>query len=245
MARDLRARRSTTGWCATRRCTPRRASSPRATSAAGRTRCSTVRSCGSSTGRTPPSRACYAAQSLLRRAAARRVEAFAPVPFVWSDQYGVKIQCAGRFGPSDDLEITHGELDDRQFVALFGRHDRLVGALAFSRPRQLMQYRRMIAERATLRRRARSRPRRGLSAGVRDVGGPRARTGLASAAPHAPAGARDLRGRRVLPRARHAAPGRAALRRGQPQRGERRGRDRGRRVLGRRDPAAPARRPAR
>lgn len=91
----------------------------------------------------------FAARSLLRRAAGESVEPFAPVPFVWSDQYGVKIQCAGRFGPSDDLEITHGELDDRQFVALFGRNDRLVGALAFSRPRHLMQYRRMIAERAS------------------------------------------------------------------------------------------------
>ena len=91
----------------------------------------------------------FAARSLLRRAAGDEVEGFAPVPFVWSDQYGVKIQCAGRFGPSDDLEITHGDTDDRQFVALFGRQDRLVGALAFSRPRQLMQYRRMIAERAS------------------------------------------------------------------------------------------------
>ena len=53
----------------------------------------------------------YAAQSLLRRDASEAVEPFAPVPFVWSDQYGVKIQCAGRFGPSDDLEIVHGELD--------------------------------------------------------------------------------------------------------------------------------------
>jgi NADPH-dependent 2,4-dienoyl-CoA reductase/sulfur reductase-like enzyme len=91
----------------------------------------------------------YAAQSMLRAEAGEAVEPFAPVPFVWSDQYGVKIQCAGRFGPSDDLEIAHGDLTDRQFVALFGRHDRLVGALAFSRPRQLMQYRRMIADRAS------------------------------------------------------------------------------------------------
>jgi NADPH-dependent 2,4-dienoyl-CoA reductase/sulfur reductase-like enzyme len=91
----------------------------------------------------------FAARSLLRRAAGEAAEGFAPVPFVWSDQYGVKIQCAGRFGPSDDLEITHGAIDDRQFVALFGRGGRLVGALAFSRPRQLMQYRRMIAERSS------------------------------------------------------------------------------------------------
>ncbi len=91
----------------------------------------------------------FAAQSLLRRAAGGTVEGFAPVPFVWSDQYGVKIQCAGRFGPADDLEIAHGEIDSRQFVALFGRQGRLVGVLAFSRPRHLMQYRRMIAERTS------------------------------------------------------------------------------------------------
>jgi len=91
----------------------------------------------------------YAAHRLLAHAAGETVEPFAPVPFVWSDQYDVKIQCAGRFGPEDDLEIVHGELSDRQFVALFGRNDRLVGALAFSRPRQLMRYRRMVGERAS------------------------------------------------------------------------------------------------
>lgn len=88
----------------------------------------------------------FAATSLLAHAAGESVAPFAPVPFVWSDQYEVKIQCAGRFGADDDLEIVHGDISDRQFVALFGRDDRLVGALAFSRPRQLMAYRRMIGE---------------------------------------------------------------------------------------------------
>jgi NADPH-dependent 2,4-dienoyl-CoA reductase/sulfur reductase-like enzyme len=91
----------------------------------------------------------HAAESLLRAGAGAPREPFAPVPFVWSDQYDVKIQCVGRFGPEDDLEVVHGELRDRQFVALFGRGDRLVGALAFSRPRQLMQYRRMIVDGAS------------------------------------------------------------------------------------------------
>jgi 3-phenylpropionate/trans-cinnamate dioxygenase ferredoxin reductase component len=74
-------------------------------------------------------------------------QAFAPVPFVWSDQYDVKIQSAGRFTGDDELAVVHGTFEERRFVALFGRHGRLTGALAFSRPRQLMQYRRMIAER--------------------------------------------------------------------------------------------------
>jgi NADPH-dependent 2,4-dienoyl-CoA reductase/sulfur reductase-like enzyme len=91
----------------------------------------------------------FAAQSLLRADAGGPPEVFAPVPFVWSDQYGVKIQCVGRFGPDDELEVGHGDLAARQFVALFGRNDRLVGALAFNRPRQLMQYRRMIVDGAS------------------------------------------------------------------------------------------------
>lgn len=91
----------------------------------------------------------FAATSLLAHSAGESVAPFAPVPFVWSDQYDVKIQCVGRFGPDDDLEIVHGDLSDERFVALFGRDDRLVGALAFSRPRQLMGYRRMVADGAS------------------------------------------------------------------------------------------------
>src|SRR5262249_52771754 len=90
-------------------------------------------------------------------AAARRLlygdgpapEAFAPVPFVWSDQYDRKIQSAGAFRGDDEMVVVHGSLEERRFVAVFGRGDRLVGVLGFSMPAKVMQYRRMIAERAT------------------------------------------------------------------------------------------------
>jgi NADPH-dependent 2,4-dienoyl-CoA reductase/sulfur reductase-like enzyme len=71
---------------------------------------------------------------------------FAPVPFVWSDQYDVKIQVAGDVRGDDRLEVVDGSLDERRFVAAIGRGDRLVGAVGFSRPRVLMQYRRLVAE---------------------------------------------------------------------------------------------------
>jgi len=74
---------------------------------------------------------------------------FAPVPFVWSDQYDVKIQTVGRIGADLDLHIAHGSIDELQFVGLFGRDGRIVGALGFNRARVIMQYRRMIAERAS------------------------------------------------------------------------------------------------
>lgn len=87
--------------------------------------------------------------------AARRLlgheDAFAPVPFVWSDQYDRKIQTVGVVSAADDVDvhIAHGSLDERQFVALFGRGGRLMGALGFNRPRFVMQYRRIISERGS------------------------------------------------------------------------------------------------
>jgi NADPH-dependent 2,4-dienoyl-CoA reductase/sulfur reductase-like enzyme len=87
--------------------------------------------------------------------AARRllgnVEPFAPVPFVWSDQYDRKIQTVGVVSADPDVEmvVAHGTLADRQFVALFGRHGRLMGALGFNRARFVMQYRRIISERGS------------------------------------------------------------------------------------------------
>ncbi|MGH9040915.1 MAG: NAD(P)/FAD-dependent oxidoreductase, partial [Acidimicrobiia bacterium] len=84
-----------------------------------------------------------AAQRLL--AAPGEAEPFAPVPYFWSDQYDTKIQFLGRVAPDDDVAVVDGSPGDGRFVALFGQAGRLTGALAFSRPRQLMAYRRLIA----------------------------------------------------------------------------------------------------
>lgn len=88
-----------------------------------------------------------AAQRLL--AAEGEAQPFAPVPFVWSDQYDVKIQSAGRFSGDDDMRVVDGSLEERRFVAVFGRAGRLSGVIAFNRPRLLMQYRMMIAQRTS------------------------------------------------------------------------------------------------
>jgi 3-phenylpropionate/trans-cinnamate dioxygenase ferredoxin reductase subunit len=85
----------------------------------------------------------YSARRLLLDAGA---EPFDPVPFVWSDQYDVKIQVAGVVRGDDRIEIVEGSLDEHRFVAAVGRDGRLVGAVAFNRPRPLMQLRRLIAE---------------------------------------------------------------------------------------------------
>lgn len=70
---------------------------------------------------------------------------FAPVPYVWSDQYETKIQMVGRIKPGDDVHVVHGSLEERRFVAVTGRSGRLVGALAFNEPRKLMGWRGPIA----------------------------------------------------------------------------------------------------
>jgi NADPH-dependent 2,4-dienoyl-CoA reductase/sulfur reductase-like enzyme len=88
-----------------------------------------------------------AAATLLAAPGAARP--FAPVPYFWSDQYDVKIQSAGDVRADDEVRVVHGSTAERRFVALYGRGGRLTGALAFSRPRLLMAYRRLLGERPT------------------------------------------------------------------------------------------------
>jgi 3-phenylpropionate/trans-cinnamate dioxygenase ferredoxin reductase subunit len=88
-----------------------------------------------------------AAETLL--AAPGAAKAFAPAPFVWSDQYELKIQSAGWMLPGDERRVVHGSLAERRCVVLHGREGRLVGAIALDRVRQLMGYRRMIREGAS------------------------------------------------------------------------------------------------
>jgi len=73
---------------------------------------------------------------------------FAPVPYVWSDQYDMKIQIAGLPGVDCSMRIVDGTLDERRFVALFERGGGLVAAVGFGRPRQLMAYRKRMRSEA-------------------------------------------------------------------------------------------------
>jgi 3-phenylpropionate/trans-cinnamate dioxygenase ferredoxin reductase subunit len=86
-------------------------------------------------------------------AAARRLlasdetaEPYAPVPWFWSDQYDRKIQLAGRPGADDEVRVVAGSVEERRFVAFYGRAGRLVGVLGMNRPRHVMQYRMKIEE---------------------------------------------------------------------------------------------------
>ena len=88
-----------------------------------------------------------AAETLL--AGPDGADSFAPVPFVWSDQYGLKIQVAGRVRPDDEVKLIAGSVADRKFTVLYARSGRLSGVLAFNRPRDVIKYRRLLADRPT------------------------------------------------------------------------------------------------
>jgi 3-phenylpropionate/trans-cinnamate dioxygenase ferredoxin reductase subunit len=66
---------------------------------------------------------------------------FSPIPYFWSDQYGIRFQVLGSPGGDDDVQIVDGSLSDGKFVALFGRAGRLRAVMAIGRPRQLMSFR--------------------------------------------------------------------------------------------------------
>lgn len=74
-----------------------------------------------------------------------RGPAYAPVPSFWSDQFGVRIQSLGLPHLADRSEIVAGSLKDRRFVMLFGKEQRVVGAVAFGDPRGIVSARSLIA----------------------------------------------------------------------------------------------------
>lgn len=69
-----------------------------------------------------------------------------PVPYVWSDQFGLRIQVAGRFRADDHIEVVR---DDDAFVAMAGRDGRLAAVVAMDDPRRFGGFRRLLARDAT------------------------------------------------------------------------------------------------
>jgi NADPH-dependent 2,4-dienoyl-CoA reductase/sulfur reductase-like enzyme len=89
----------------------------------------------------------FAARNLLAGAAARP---FGSVPYFWSDQYGVRIQLVGYAeGDEDEVRLCHGSVEDRRFVALYRRGERLVAAFGMNWPGLVMQYRTKIHQGAS------------------------------------------------------------------------------------------------
>ena len=67
----------------------------------------------------------------------------APVTSFWTDQYGLRIQYVGQGRHADSIEID-GDLDSRNFTAIFSHAGRAVAALLVDRPRSLPAVRKLI-----------------------------------------------------------------------------------------------------
>lgn len=70
------------------------------------------------------------------------------IPFVWSDQYGHRIQIAGRPQSTDTVEVLAGSVDDRAFVAAYHRNEELTGVMAIDMIKPFVLGRRMLNQRA-------------------------------------------------------------------------------------------------
>ncbi|WP_306511336.1 oxidoreductase C-terminal domain-containing protein [Streptomyces sp. HG99] len=69
--------------------------------------------------------------------------AFDPVPYFWSDQFGRRVQYAGRHEGADSL-IWQGDPASDQWAACWLRDGSLAALVTVDRPRDMLQVRRLI-----------------------------------------------------------------------------------------------------
>jgi 3-phenylpropionate/trans-cinnamate dioxygenase ferredoxin reductase subunit len=67
-----------------------------------------------------------------------------PLPYVWSDQLGSRLQVWGDILPGDDIAFFSGDADAEQFVAVAGRGGRMTGVAALGARREAMKAMRLL-----------------------------------------------------------------------------------------------------
>ncbi|MFJ8666519.1 NAD(P)/FAD-dependent oxidoreductase [Streptomyces sp. NPDC093600] len=80
--------------------------------------------------------------------AGRTVDSTRPLPYFWSDQYGARIQFAGRRREGDTVRVVEGSTDEGSFLCLYERDGRTTAVLAVDRPRPFLRVRRDLAREA-------------------------------------------------------------------------------------------------
>jgi NADPH-dependent 2,4-dienoyl-CoA reductase/sulfur reductase-like enzyme len=74
--------------------------------------------------------------------AGHTAETVRPLPYFWSDQYGSRIQFAGRRRGDDTVRLLEGSPEDGSFLAAYEREGHTTAVLAVDRPRPFMRMRR-------------------------------------------------------------------------------------------------------
>mgnify|MGYP000595571835 CR=1 FL=1 len=70
----------------------------------------------------------------------------AEVPYVWSDQFGLKLQTLGLPDADDELTVVAGDPAERSFLAVLAREGRVTGAVALAMPAPLARCRTAVAD---------------------------------------------------------------------------------------------------
>jgi NADPH-dependent 2,4-dienoyl-CoA reductase/sulfur reductase-like enzyme len=91
-----------------------------------------------------------AASNLLASGAGEAPEPYAPVPFVWSDQFDHRLQYLGHAAPDDEVLIAAGSAEEGRLLALYGRAGRLRAAFGLNAPRWVMPMRQLLLDGATM-----------------------------------------------------------------------------------------------
>ncbi|MFJ2188796.1 NAD(P)/FAD-dependent oxidoreductase [Kitasatospora sp. NPDC087861] len=80
--------------------------------------------------------ALHAARNLLAGPDSAR-QPYDPVPYLWTDQYGLRVQAYGSPGDADRFEVVDGSLTERRFAAACARDGLLRGAVGIACARAL------------------------------------------------------------------------------------------------------------
>ena len=75
--------------------------------------------------------------------------AYCEVPWFWSDQYDLKLQIAGLSEGYDDV-VIRGNPAERSFSCLYLREGHLIATDAINAPRDFVQSKQLIEDRAVL-----------------------------------------------------------------------------------------------
>ena len=68
------------------------------------------------------------------------------LPDFWSSQFGLNIKCVGLADGAEEIAIAQGSVEERRFLAVFGREGRTIAALSVNSARWLPAYRALIEE---------------------------------------------------------------------------------------------------
>jgi len=91
----------------------------------------------------------HAAKRLLAEFGAPDPGAYEPVPWFWSDQYGLKLQLVGSTVAHDEARIVFGSLEEGKLIALFRRGEHLAAAFGLSATARLLRFRKLLEHHAS------------------------------------------------------------------------------------------------